>query len=123
MKKMLVALSASMALFTVELSAHGPATAMHGGVVQSAADLQFELVPGQDGVALYVVDHGKPADSSRLSGKLTVLNGTEKSEAELKPAGANRLQAANLRVGPGAKVVAMIKGAGDMPVTLRFAVP
>lgn len=123
MKKLLVALSASMALFAAGASAHGPAAAMHGGVVQTAADLQFELVPGQDGIALYVVEHGKPADSSRLSGKLTVLNGTEKTEAELTPAGANRLQAANVRVGKGAKVVAMIKGTGGAPVTLRFAMP
>jgi hypothetical protein len=123
MKKLLVALSASLALLTAGASAHGPATAVHGGVVQTAADLQFELVAGRDGVALYVVDHGKPADSSRLSGKLTVLNGTEKTEAELKPAGANRLQAANVRVGKGAKVVAIVKGTGGTPVTLRFAMP
>ena len=30
-----------------------------------------------------MVDHGEPAYATRLSGNLTVLNGTRKSEAEL----------------------------------------
>ena len=36
-------------------------------------------------VALYVSDHGKPMDASKLSGKkLTVLQGTQTSEAPLQ---------------------------------------
>jgi hypothetical protein len=38
-----------------------------------------------------------------VSGKLTVLNGTQKSEAELKPAGGSKLEAAGIKVLPGAK--------------------
>lgn len=123
MKKTLIALSAAGALFTIGAFAHGPAQPMHGGVVQTASDLQFELVPGRDGADLYVIDHGKPADASRSSGKLTVLQGGEKTEAELRPAGANRLRAAQVRLDKGARVVAVIHGIGDKPVTLRFALP
>ena len=123
MKKRLVALSAAATLFTAGAFAHGPAQSMHGGVVQTASDLQFELVPRQDGADLYVIDHGKPADASRASGKLTVLDGARKTEAELKPAGANRLQATQVRMGTGAKAVAVIHGMGDKPVILRFVLP
>ena len=116
-------LAAAMAAASFPAAAHGEAQPMHGGIVQMAADLQFELVPQAGGAALYVVDHGKPADASKMSGKLTVLNGKDKSEADLKPAGANKLEAANVKLGAGAKVVASVRGATPgKAVTVRFSV-
>ncbi len=56
---------------------------MHGGVVATASDLSFELVGSPDGAVIYVQDHGKPMTPTGLKGKLTVLNGAAKSEAEL----------------------------------------
>jgi hypothetical protein len=122
MKKSLIALTAALAVVSFNAAAHGDAIAQHGGIVQVASDLQFELVPQANGAALYVVDHGKPADTSKMSGKLTVLNGTEKSEAELRAAGANKLEAANVKVAAGAKVVASVTNAGGKATTVRFAV-
>ena len=52
-------------------------------VVATASDLSVEWVGSPDGAVIYVQDHGKPMKPTGLKGKLTVLNGAEKSQAEL----------------------------------------
>jgi hypothetical protein len=101
--------------------AHGGATPNHGGISQMAGDLGFELVSTADGVALYVDDHGKPVAPAGITGKLTVLNGTQKSEADLVAAG-DRLEARGIKLAPGAKVVAALTTAQKKAVTVRFTV-
>ena len=101
--------------------AHGGATAKHGGVVVMASDLGFELVSTPAGAAIYVEDHGKPMAPTGLKGKLTVLNGTEKSEAELVVAG-NRLEAKDVKLAKGAKVVASLVTPAAKAITVRFTV-
>ena len=122
MKKLAIALSAAMAALSFNALAHGDAKPMYGGIVQMASDVQYELVPQASGAVLYIVDHGKPADASKMSGKLTVLNGTQKSEAELKPAGGSKLEATGIKVLPGTKVVASVKSAEGQTATVRFSV-
>jgi hypothetical protein len=102
--------------------AHGDAKPLYGGIVQVASDVHYELVRQPKGVALYVVDHGKPVDASRMSGKLTVLSGAQKTEAELQPVGGNKLEAAQALVAPGARVVATLKYASGKTVAVRFSV-
>lgn len=102
--------------------AHGDAKPQHGGIVRTASDLSFELVAGADGATLYVIDHGKEYDTAGVSGKLTVLNGADKSEADLQPAGANKLQARGVKLGKGAKAVAVLQTADSKTVTVRFTV-
>lgn len=109
------ALSAGPAL------AHGEARAQHGGVAVVADDLSFELAGESGGAAIYIVDHGKPADTSKMGGKLTVLNGTAKSEAALKPAGGNKLVATGVKLEKGAKAVAAVQVAPGQTTTVRFA--
>ncbi|MCP5915905.1 hypothetical protein NL317_28210, partial [Klebsiella pneumoniae] len=87
--------------------AHGGAKPKHGGVVATASDLGFELVGTPAGAAIYIEDHGKPMAPTGMSGKLTVLNGAEKSEAELTVAG-DKLEAKGVKLAPGAKVVAAL---------------
>lgn len=101
--------------------AHGAAPAQHGGVVQSANDMSFELVAAPDGAVIYVVDHDDDYDTKQMSGKLTVLNGTEKSEADLKATGGNKLEAKGVKLGKGAKVVAAVTE-GRKTMTVRFTV-
>ena len=101
--------------------AHGSATSKHGGISQMAGDLGFELVSTPDGVALYVDDHGKPVAPAGIAGKLTVLNGTQKSEADLVAA-SDRLEAKGIKLAPGAKVVAALTTAQKKAVTVRFTV-
>lgn len=113
---------AASAFSTSAAMAHGGAGPMHGGVVQAAADLSFELVATADGAAIYIQDHGKDADASRFDGKLTVLNGAEKSEVPLKSAGGNKLEAKGINLSKGAKAVAVLNTSSKKTLTVRFTV-
>jgi hypothetical protein len=101
--------------------AHGGAQARHGGVVAVASDLGFELVGTPTGAVIYVEDHGKPMAPTGLKGKLTVLNGAEKSEAELVVAG-DKLEAKGIKLSKGAKVVAALVTPAAKAITVRFTV-
>lgn len=96
---------------------------LHGGIVVEVNDVDFELVAKADSIALFVRDHGKPAYTQGATAKVTLLNGTEKSEATLAPAGDNKLEAKGaFNVGSGTKAVATVTLAGKKPVNVRFAV-
>ena len=61
---------------------------------------------------------------SAMLGKLTVLQGSAKSEAVLKPGGPNRLDAAGIQIAKGARVLAVINTpGGKAPVIVRYQVP
>ena len=66
---------------------------LHGGVVVEVKDMDYELVAKPTVIQLHLRDHGKPAKTEGVSAKLTLLNGTEKSEAVLAPAGEGKLEA------------------------------
>ncbi len=101
--------------------AHGGGAAKHGGVVATSRDLSFELVGSPDGAVIYVEDHGKPMAPTGLKGKLTVLNGAEKAEADLVVAD-DKLEAKGLKLAKGAKVVAALVTPAAKPITVRFTV-
>jgi len=101
--------------------AHSDAKPKHGGIVQTASELSFELVGTPDGAVLYVEDHGKPVTPAGMAGKLTVLKGTEKSEAALTAAG-DKLEAKGITLAKGAKVEAALTTAGQKAITVRFTV-
>jgi hypothetical protein len=115
------ALISASVLASQSALAHGAAPAQHGGVVQSANDMTFELVATADGAIVYVVNHDKDYDAKQMSGKLTVLNGANKSEVELKSTGGNKLEAKGVKLGKGAKVVAAVTE-GRKTTTVRFAI-
>ena len=92
---------------------------LHGGVVVEVRDMDYELVAKPEAIQLHVRDHGKPADVSKASAKVTLLTGAEKQEVELQPAG-DRLQATgSFKVGPGTKAVAVVTVNGKA-ATARF---
>ena len=94
---------------------------MHGGVVVEVKDMDYELVAKPTAIQLHLRDHGKLADVSKASAKLTLLTGAEKQEVELKPVG-NRLEATgSFKLGPGTKAVAVVTIAGKPAGTVRFA--
>ena len=94
---------------------------LHGGVVVEASDMDFELVAKADQISLHVRDHGKPTNLQGALAKLTLLNGSEKSEVQLVPVG-DRLEAkGSYKLGTGTKAVATVTLAGKKPVNLRFA--
>lgn len=120
--RLMVALALCGGLFGMAPAwAHGEAKARHGGVVQKAKDLSFELVPQAGGAAIFIEDHGKPLAVTGIGGKLTVLNGADKREAELKPAG-DRLEAQGVKLAAGSKAVASVTLADKQTLTLRFVV-
>jgi hypothetical protein len=106
---------------TQPLLAHGEKP-RHGGVMSEAKDLNFELVAENGKAAVYILDHGAPVPTSNASGKLTVMNGTQKTEVELKPAGDNKLiSGSDVTLGKGTKVIASVTLADKRNVSVRFA--
>jgi len=93
-----------------------------GGVVVDTRAGDFEIVAKPDTLQIYVSDHGKPMKLHGARAKVTLLNGTEKSEAELLPAG-DRLEAkGSFKVAKGTKGIAVVTLAGKPPATARFEV-
>lgn len=101
--------------------AHGTGQARHGGVTATVNDLNFELVAAPSGALLYIDDHGKPLAPSGFTGRLTVLQGSAKTEAEWVASG-DRLEAKGVKLSAGAKAVATITTPAKKPITVRFAI-
>lgn len=123
MKKLmaLVAMTVAIAVSGTVL-AHGDKP-KHGGVVSSASDLSFELVNKDGKATVYVNDHGKPLETAGATGKLTVLNGTEKTEVPLEPAGENTLATkGEVKLVKGSKAIAAVTFADKKTVNVRFSV-
>lgn len=96
--------------------------AKFGGVVVETKVGDLEIVAKPDALQIYVSDHGKPMKLDGAKAKVTLLNGTEKSEAVLAPAG-DKLEAKGaFKVGKGTKGIAVVTLAGKPPATARFSV-
>ena len=95
---------------------------MHGGIVVGGKAMDYELVAKPAAIQLHLRDHGKPADVSKASAKLTLLTGTEKQEVELKPAGDKLEATGSFKVGPGTKAVAVVTMSGKPAGTVRFTI-
>lgn len=124
MKKHLALVAMAVTLATSpSVWAHGE-KAKHGGIVQESSNgVSLELVARDGKATIYVEDHGKPVSTVGASGKLTVLNGTEKSEVPLEPAGENTLVSkGDAKLSGGAKAIAAIKLADKKVMNVRFAV-
>lgn len=120
-KSLLAVVLGTSAMVANGALAHGEKP-KHGGIIQVSSDIAFELVAKGDVATIYVEDHGKPLATAGMSGKLTVLNGAEKSEAQLKPAGDNRLEAPGMKLVKGAKAVASVTTSKNKTISVRFAV-
>jgi hypothetical protein len=122
MKKLMITVTMVAAALTSNAFAHG-AKPKHGGVVQAASDLSFELVPKGDTATIYVEDHGKPFSAAGATGKLIVLNGVQKTQAALQPAADGTLEAKGVSgLTKGAKAVATITFADKKTTNVRFTV-
>lgn len=122
-KQLLIAALLGMGALTMNAAmAHGSGKARHGGIVQVANDVNFELVVEADGATIYLVDHDEDMPSTGISGKLTVLNGTQKTEVEVKASEGNKLRATGVKIAPGAKIVAVLNNVEGKTATVRFTV-
>jgi len=93
----------------------------HGGVVVETKAGDLELVAKPDLMVLHVSDHGKPMKLASASGKLTVFNGNEKTEAALALVGDKLEAKGSFRLAPGTKVLAEVSLNGKPAVSARFA--
>ncbi len=101
--------------------AHGHDPKFGGVVVETKAG-DLEIVAKPDTLQIYISDHGKTVKLEGAKAKVTLLNGTEKSEAELAPAG-DKLEAKGaFKVAKGTKGIAVVTLAGKPPATARFEV-
>ena len=76
-KLFMVGMLGASALSLSAAWAHGDNEPNHGGVVQAAGGLSFELVAQGNAGTIYVEDHGRPRSTAGMTGKLTALNGRE----------------------------------------------
>lgn len=117
-------LAASLALSGASVMAagghgHDP---KFGGVVMETKAGDVEIVAKSDSLQIYISDHGKPMKLDGAKAKVTLLNGTEKTEVDLIPAG-DKLEAKGaFKVGKGTKGIAIVTLAGKPPATARFEV-
>ena len=120
--KMLLA-TATMTVSATVL-ASGDFKPKYGGQVQEVSEMQYEIVVKPDNIAIYVEDHGKKVDTKGATAKVSLLNGVEKSEATLAPAGDNKLEAkGSFNVKSGTKVTAVVTLGGKSAKTVRVFVP
>ncbi|MBC8021890.1 MAG: hypothetical protein H7Y14_02150 [Burkholderiales bacterium] len=122
MKRLLTTTLAAAALCGGLAWAHGDEKARHGGLVQMAGEVKFELVTKGDTVELYLDDHGQTMPTSKLSGKLTVLSGSSKSEAKLEPATGDKLVAKGVKLSKGDKVIALVTTEDKKTSSARFVI-
>ena len=100
---------------------HGHAPKFGGVVVETKAG-DVEIVAKPDSIQIHVTDHGKAMKLDGAKAKVTLLNGTEKSEAKLVLMG-DKLEAKGaFKVAKGTKGIAVITLAGKPPFTARFEV-
>jgi hypothetical protein len=93
-----------------------------GGVVVETKTGDVEIVAKPDSIRIHVTDHGKAMKLDGAKAKVTLLNGTEKSEAELIAVG-DKLEAKGaFKVAKGTKGIAVVTLAGKPPVTARFEI-
>ena len=93
-----------------------------GGVVVETKVGDIEIVAKPDSIKIYISDHGKTVKFDGAKAKVTLLNGTEKSEVELPPAG-DKLEAKGaFMVAKGTKGIALVTLAGKPTTTARFEI-
>jgi hypothetical protein len=117
-------LAAFMAMSNVAALAAGSHdhTAKFGGVVVETKVGDLEIVAKPDSIQIYITDHGKAMKLDGAKAKVTLLNGSTKSEVELALAG-DKLEAKGaFTVAKGTKGVAVVTLTGKPPVTARFDV-
>lgn len=108
------------AMLTSNAFAHGSLEPKHGGVVQEAHDMVFELVREEASVSLYVRDHGEAYSTSELVATIVVLAGKEKSETSFVSSGGNRM-VADTTISDGAKALVRVSEGDHHPITIRYS--
>lgn len=97
-------------------------SAKFGGVVVETKAGDIEIVAKPEAIQIYITDHGKPMELDGAKAKVTLLNGAEKSEADLVLVGDKLEAKGGFKVAKGTKGIAVVTLVGKAPVTARFEV-
>lgn len=112
---LLAAVAATSPVFAAD--DHAP---KHGGVVVETKAGDMELVAKPELIVIHVSDHGKPMKLTSATGKVTVFNGNDKTEAPLTLAGDKLEAKGSFKVGAGTKILADVALNGKPAVSTRF---
>lgn len=124
MKSVTLFVAAVLALGTASVALaqkhdHGP---KHGGVFVETKALDFEVVAKPELLQVFVEDHGKPVKLDGGKAKMTLLNGSEKADVELAPAGDRFEAKGSFKVAKGTKGIATVSLPGKPAAVARFEV-
>ena len=122
MKLKTILVAAAVALAAPAFAQKDDHSAKHGGIFVETKALDFEIVAKPDVLQVYVADHGKPVKLDGAKGKVTLLNGSEKTEVDLAPAGDKLEAKGSFKVAKGTKGIASVTLAGKSAATARFEV-
>ena len=120
MKKTLFApllIATALALPAIAAEDHTP---KHGGIVVETKAGDLELVAKPELIVIHVSDHGKPMKLTSASGKVSVFNGNDKTEAPLALVGDKLEAKGSFKLGAGTKVLADVAVNGKPAVAARF---
>jgi hypothetical protein len=121
-KSLLLALGLSLSMGAFAHGEKHEHTPKHGGIVVEVKDMDYEIVAKPDMMQIHLRDHGKPVKLDGAKAKVTLLNGSEKSEVELAPAGEKLEAKGSFKVAKGTKGIALVTLAGKSAVSVRFEV-
>ena len=94
-----------------------------GGIVAEGKAFDAEVVAKPDLITVYLSAHGKPMSAKGAKGKVTLLTGTDKLDAELVAVGDTKLEAkGKFNVAAGTKGVVVITPEGKTASSLRFTI-
>ena len=93
----------------------------HGGIVVSSNHVDYEIVAKPELLQIYMGDHGKPIKIESGNAKITLLNGSEKTQTELLPVAGKFEAQGSFKVAKGTKGIALVTFGGKTS-TVRFAV-
>ena len=97
-------------------------TPKHGGIVVETKLADFEFVVKSDTIQIYITDHVKPMKIDGGTAKVTLLNGSEKTEIELVQVGYKLEAKGTFNVVPkSTKGVAVVTLPCKPPASARFA--
>lgn len=117
-----ILIAAVVALAAPAFAGKDDHTARHGGIFVGGKALDMEVLAKPDAIHVYVYDHGKHVKLDGAKGKVTLLNGSEKTEVELAPAGDKLEAKGTFKVAKGTKGIAVVTLAGKSAATARFEV-
>ncbi len=123
MKKIVASVALAVGVvMSIPAFGHGEVKPRFGGIVQKVNDFTYELVSDSSGASLYLADHDQPLSTRAVRGKLSILQGEARVEAELKNVGEHQLQASGIKLGKGDRVVATLTNVQGKTVTVRFVI-